>query len=139
MYLKELVEKMNGMPMMFVRITFGGRDTKGLAYARPAYYNGDDDSATLFEYFGPLDPRRCDFPFDNGYAVESVEKHTLIGRGKDNFEVFPHETYLDTMPLRDLPLTILPLACIYLLQGEQVVPPLAYPVLMQTDHSSLRY
>ena len=104
MYLKELVEKMNSMNTMLVRITFGGTDKKGLAYARPAYYNGDDDSAILYQYIGPLDPRRCDFPGDNANVVEHVEKTELLGRGKDNYEVFPYETYLDTMPLRDLPL-----------------------------------
>lgn len=103
-YLKEMVEKMNGMPTMLVRITFGGKDEKGLAYARPAHYDEREDSATLFMYLGPLDPRRCDFPTDTGNVVERIEKQTIIGGEKDNFKVFPYETYLDTMPLRDLPL-----------------------------------
>ena len=104
MYLKEMVEKMNGMPTMLVRITFGGKDDKGTAYARPAYYDEREDSATLFMYLGPLEPRKSDSLCDKSSVMERVERQTIMGRGKDNFEVFPHETYLDTMPLRDLPL-----------------------------------
>ena len=111
MNIKEMVEKINGMPTVLVKVNLGDTDQHDIVVARPAIYH-EEGYATIYRYIGPRDWREWAEARDENRDEEKVKESTLTGPIADSpiiagavvNSVTPYETVLDTMPLRELPL-----------------------------------
>ena len=111
MNIKEMVEKINGMPTVLVKVNLGDTDKHDMVVARPAIYH-EEGYATVYKYIGPRDWKEWAEARDDNRDEEKVKESTLTGPIADSpiiggavvNSVTPYETDLDTMPLRELPL-----------------------------------
>ena len=111
MDIKEMVDKINGMPTVLVKVNLGDTDKHDIVVAKPAIYH-EGGYATIYRYIGPRDWKEWAEVRDDNRDGEKVNKSTLTGpiadspiiRGAVVNSVTPYETDLDTMPLRELPL-----------------------------------
>ena len=110
MDIKEMVDKINGMPTVLVKVNLGDTDKHDIVVAKPAIYH-EGGYATIYRYIGPRDWKEWAEVRDENRDGEKVDKSTLTGpiadspiiRGAVVNSVTPYETDLDTMPLRELP------------------------------------
>ena len=111
MNIKEMVEKINGMPTVLVKVNVGDTDKHDIVVAKPAIYH-EEGYATVYKYIGPRDWKEWAEARDENRDEEKVKESTLTGPIADSpiiagavvNSVTPYETDLDTMPLRELPL-----------------------------------
>ena len=111
MDIKEMVDKINGMPTVLVKVNLGDTDKHDIVVAKPAIYH-EGNYATIYRYIGPRDWKEWAEVRDENRDGEKVNKSTLTGpiadspiiRGAVVNSVTPYETDLDTMPIRELPL-----------------------------------
>ena len=102
MNIREAVEEINRMPTMLVDIRFGENGQSTVVVARPAEYDEVKKEATLYYYYGPLDPEKWAKTRDASMDREGVEESHILEAMISS--VRKHESVLDTTPLRFLPL-----------------------------------